>query len=64
MDEGQINNDLCKTDAIILAHNMSHKSGSPVYAVETRYGWTCASRKPSLRFGKVIECYEGKEFYA
>lgn len=60
----KIPNDLCKVDAIIEAHNMAHKSGSPAYAVETRYGWTCATNKPSLRFGKVIECRDGKEFLA
>ena len=63
-DSDHIDNDLCKIDAIILAHNMAHKSGSPAYAVETKYGWTCANRKPSLRFGKVIECRDGKEFLA
>lgn len=26
------------------------------YAVETKYGWVTANRKPSLRFGKVWEC--------
>ena len=62
--DGHIDNDLCKTDAIILAHNMAHKNQEPAYAVETRYGWTCATRKPSLRYGKVIECYNGKEYLA
>lgn len=64
MNDGAIANDLCKVDAITEAHNMAHKSGSPAYAVETYYGWTCASNKPSLRFGKVIECRDGKEFVA
>ena len=62
--DGQIENDLCKIDAIILAHKMAHATDEPAYAVETKWGWTCASRKPSLRFGKVIECHDGKEFLA
>lgn len=57
-------NDLCKTDAICEAHTLSHKAEIPVYAVETKWGWTCAKNKPSLRFGKVIECYEGHEVFA
>lgn len=64
MNDGIIANDLCKNDAIIEAHKMAYKSGFPAYAVETRYGWTCATRKPSLRYGKVIECHNGKEYYA
>lgn len=62
--DGHIANDLCKTDAIILAHNMAHKNQEPAYAVETLYGWTCATRKPSLRYSKVIECHNGKEYLA
>lgn len=61
---GSINNDLCKSDAVIMAHNFAHQIGDPVYAVETKWGWTCSKNKPSLRFGKVIECYEGKESIA
>ena len=62
--DGQIDNDMCKSDAIDLAHNMAHRNGCPAYAVETYYGWTCATHKPSLRFGKVIECHNGKEYLA
>ena len=62
--DGHIANDLCKIDAIILAHNMAHENGSPAYAVETKFGWTCATNKPSLRFGKVIECRDGMEYLA
>jgi len=61
---GAIDADMCKADALILGHNISHKIDSPVYVVETKWGWTCAKNKPSLRFGKVIECYEGKECIA
>ncbi len=63
-DFGAIDADMCKTDALIMGHNISHKIDSAVYVVETKWGWTCAKNKPSLRFGKVIECYQGKECIA
>ena len=61
---GAMPNDLCKTDAISEAHTLSHKVEHSVYAVETKWGWTLARYKPSLRFGKVFECYEGREVFA
>lgn len=61
---GAMENDLCKTDAISEAHTLSHKVSHPVYAVETKWGWTIAKNKPSLRFGKVFECCEGREVFA
>jgi len=62
--DGAIPSDMCKADAVILAHNMAHKNQEPAYAIETKWGWTCATRKPSLRYGKVIECHNGKECHA
>jgi len=52
-----------KNDAIILAHAVAAENGF-CFAVEGRYGWHASVRKPSLRFGKVIECHDGREFHA
>jgi hypothetical protein len=53
-----------KLDAINAAQVLAHTCGLPAYAFETRHGWQIAKRKPTLRYGKVIECYEGKEYFA
>jgi hypothetical protein len=64
MDLSNLAIDLTKIDAISIAHKMSAFVGAPCYAIETKFGWTCADRKPSLRYGKVIECYQGKDLHA
>lgn len=43
-------------NAVAFAARKARESGSPWYAVETRYGWIEAERKPGLRYGKVWEC--------
>jgi hypothetical protein len=57
--------DLCdKSDALIIAHRVAKIMGY-CFAVETKYGWQASTRKPSLRYGKVIECDEyGRELIA
>lgn len=45
-------------DAVSEAFSMARKVGMPCYAIEGKYGWSVATRKPSLRFGKVWECHE------
>lgn len=53
-----------KHDAINAAHVLAHQVGMPCYAFECRHGWQVAERKPGLRYGKVIECHNGKEYLA
>lgn len=43
-------------NAISAAFRVSRENGGAGYAIETKYGWIAADRKPSLRFGKVWEC--------
>jgi len=45
-----------KLDAINAAFKLAHANGIAGYAIETFDGWIAAERKPSMRFGKVIEC--------
>ena len=46
-------------NAVCFAFRKAHDTQEPHYAVETKYGWITAERKPSLRFGKVWECHPG-----
>jgi hypothetical protein len=57
--------DLCdKSDALIIAHRVAKQMGY-CFVVETKDGWQASLRKPSLRYGKVIECTEnGRELMA
>ena len=43
-------------NAVSAAFRIARENGSAGYAIETKYGWIVADRKPSLRFGKVWEC--------
>lgn len=52
-----------KNGAIIFAHYVAAKAGY-CFAIEGRFGWHVSLQKPSLRYGKVIECREGREFIA
>ena len=57
----QATKDDAKMDAINAAQKIAHETGIAGYAVETIDGWIAAERKPSLRFGKVLECHvDGK----
>ena len=48
-------------DAVNKAHKIAHQTGIAGYAIETFDGWTVSDRKPSLRFGRVLECHvDGK----
>ena len=51
-------------NAVTAAMRKSRESGNPWYAIETKYGWIEAPQKPSLRFGKVWECLDGKKYAA
>ncbi len=53
-----------KLDAIGAAHVLSHQIGMPAYAFDCRHGWQVDERKPTLRYGKVFECYQGKVYAA
>lgn len=53
-----------KLDAIADAHTLSHAIGMPAYAFDTVIGWQIGERKPTLRYGAVIECYQGREYKA
>ena len=53
-----------KYDAINAAHVLAHQLGLPAYAFDTIHGWHVSDRKPMLRYGKVIECHNGKEYMA
>lgn len=49
-------------NAVSFAFRKARDSEMPHYAVETKYGWVEAERKPSLRYGKVWECHpDGKK---
>jgi len=50
-----------KNDAINKAFRIAHENGIAGYAIETKFdGWIASDRKPSLRFGEVLEClYNG-----
>ena len=50
-------------EAIIQAHKKSRETNTPFYAIERPLfnDWIVSERKPSMRMGKVIECYDGKE---
>lgn len=53
-----------ENSAINSAFAMAHKVDLPCYAIEGKYGWNVAERKPSIRFGKVWECFpSGEKFY-
>lgn len=57
----QATKDDAKMNAINAAHKIAHETGIAGYAVETIDGWIASERKPSLRFGKVLECHvDGK----
>jgi len=43
-------------NAVSHAFKIARENGIAGYAVETKYGWVSADRKPSIRFGKVWEC--------
>jgi len=43
-------------NAVCFAFRKARENNKPWYAIETKYGWIEAERKPSLRFGKVWEC--------
>ena len=45
-----------KNVAIIEAFHIARENGIAGYAIEGKYGWSANARKPSLRFGKVLEC--------
>lgn len=45
-----------KNDAINQAFHIAHQNEIAGYAIETKYGWIAAERKPSIRFGLVYEC--------
>ncbi len=52
-------------DAINEAFRLAHANGIAGYAIETIHGWISSERKPSLRYGKVIECrVDGREYAA
>lgn len=53
---GQVEGGAEKNDAINKAFHIAHENEIAGYAIETKYGWIAEARKPSLRFGKVIEC--------
>ena len=44
-------------NAVSFAFKTARKTKMPAYAIETKYGWISAERKPSIRFGKVWECH-------
>ena len=54
---------MTKIDAIIEAHKKSKENDCPYYAIERKAlkDWYVSDRKPSLRSGNVIECYDGIE---
>jgi hypothetical protein len=54
---------MTKIDAILEAHAQSKKNDCPYYAIERKAlnDWYVSDRKPSLRSGNVIECYDGRE---
>ena len=48
-----------KNNAINQAFRIAHENGIAGYAIETKYdGWIASDRKPSLRFGEVLECMD------
>ena len=52
-------------NAISFAMAKARESSAPWYAIECKYGWIDAERKPSLRFGKVWECHpNGQKVHA
>lgn len=48
-------------NAISHAFRIARETGIAGYAVECKYGWISADRKPSIRFGKVWECLSSGE---
>ena len=48
-------------NAVTAAFRKAREEYGVYYAVETKYGWITAERKPSLRFGKVWECHTSGE---
>lgn len=54
-----------KQNAVAIARRKARETGAPWYAVECRYGWIEAERKPGLRYGRVIELHpDGTEHHA
>lgn len=52
-------------DAINAAQRICRETGIAGYAIETLHGWMASERKPSLRFGRVLECHiDGTVRYA
>lgn len=65
MTEQWITETIRGADAMMNAVNEAFKvarhTGIAGYAVETFDGWVVSERKPSLRFGRVLECHlDGK----
>lgn len=53
-----------KHDALSLAHAVAKQTGY-CFAVEGRFGWQASIRKPSLRYGRIVECTaDGRELIA
>lgn len=52
-------------NAVVIARRKARETGAPWYAVECRYGWIETDRKPSLRYGRVIELHpDGTKHHA
>jgi hypothetical protein len=50
-------------NAVNFAFKIARETEMPAYAIETKYGWISAERKPSIRFAKVWECHpNGKKY--
>jgi len=52
-------------NAVSSAFRIARETSYIGYAIETKYGWVSADKKPSIRFGKIWECHvNGTKSYA
>lgn len=68
MKQIEVNDEGCgnaEFDALLTASRHLRETGKDhVYAIETAHGWIVSDRKPSLRFGAVIEVRDDGGQYA
>lgn len=51
-------------DALMAAFRQAKQGDGYCFVIQTKYGWTISNRKPSLRFGAVIEVRDDGGQYA